>query len=880
MPGTTPRRPPSILQGFYGFNQAVTFSTPNLQLNGISVCFRVGSSTCQNPLSVTANATAVLVTIVVENTENFPGFESFPFSVQTVTQGQNAKSNITQTISFQTPPSGYGVTTFSTVTIPAGQSSSSPVPVTVSSLGTDKGNAQLTSSSGVSLASTSVYAAPGTPGSTTATFSASICGSASSCTATIGTSGQSFQVTVVVQGSGSGSGSSGGILSGTGFGRGSCATGLYVYNDNTSISYDLNPQDSLGHALSTAGFNTNASCNVNGSDITGTITGVNASNITVAFQADVSAQPGNYGVSCPNSNSPNYPVAGGLTVYSTSGSPQITSVCSQGVTSQNCTEAVLTGGSTSSITVNGQNLVAACLQNAPVPAVLVYLNTPGDSPGFTTTATPYGSTRVDVSVSVPASAASAEYKVSLAPYGSGAGSAHFQGPPGGSQDSGKIRVQGLSTTITSIVPSADAQGAVGLTTIQGTNFGPAPQVTIEGVTINSVNVDYATGNLIVAYTVPTGTSVGSHVVTVINNLGVPAITTFSVILTQMKLDIVSAAINRNNHYSEDTTIRITAVRSDNGATVPNWAGTVGIVEDTSIPGYVTIYTQHADLGANLPPSVTIAGGSGGSFTFTAQSLADPTIIIAPPSATRPLPALIKPVGYSIFGGLANIQVPQWITSGQIIDPHAMLDPTTGIPTVYDWVQARTADIFNNVVPDSDLQTVLDEVSGYNIEYISDAYGETMQHHGGPGDVTINPYDIDMRLDRAIAPTDCAFTASKLFTETLIHEARHAYQGFVAISAYDQDMDYLLNTPLVVESSLSPTSSGSMIDVLIDSTETRTVCIYTGGGSPTGLQGRAYLGDVTADDPDRVYWAQEYDAETFATRHETTNYHSPKKEVPR
>jgi hypothetical protein len=89
----------------------------------------------------------------------------------------------------------------------------------------------------------------------------------------------------------------------------------------------------------------------------------------------------------------------------------------------------------------------------------------------------------------------------------------------------------------------------------------------------------------------------------------------TVIPVAMKLEIEGdTVISDDGNFSEDTTVRVTAVNADTGETLTSFTGDVLIAEQSEIP----IYSQN---GGTLPSSVPITAG--GTTTFVAKSLAGP-----------------------------------------------------------------------------------------------------------------------------------------------------------------------------------------------------------------------------------------------------------------
>ena len=197
--------------------------------------------------------------------------------------------------------------------------------------------------------------------------------------------------------------------------------------------------------------------------------------------------------------------------------------------------------------------------------------------------------------------------------------------------------------------------------------------------------------------------------------------------TSMKLEQVGpTVISTGGLYSEDTTIRVTAVRTDNGQTLTGFTGTVNIGEDgTAIYGTI--------------PQVNIT--SGGTTTFEVKSLAGPKS-----ASAKPDDAMMKTTNYPIYSG--NLSIPQWITSGVRIDPKS-----TG--SVFDWVQARTKDIYTN--GSADVKTVIDAISSYTIGPAAPPSLATTQGSA----VTMDPYQPGARAD-SVTLTNCGMSVMKFF----------------------------------------------------------------------------------------------------------------------
>ena len=310
--------------------------------------------------------------------------------------------------------------------------------------------------------------------------------------------------------------------------------------------------------------------------------------------------------------------------------------------------------------------------------------------------------------------------------------------------------------------------------------------------------------------------------------------------TLIKLEKVGeTVISQDGQYSEDTTIRVTAVNSA-GQTVTAFTGTVGIFELGS-----DIYSQNV---GDLPPSVVITNG--GSATFVAKSFARPYN-----GAAGPVDAMITSSNFAVYGG-ESLAIPQWIISGRKIDSRAG-------DNVYDWLQYRVKDIFAKYATDSDVSTVLNAIRSFNMGYLPNEYARTFWERSATSPITINPFYEILRLDSLAYAGACGLPASpKSLTDTVLHEGRHAYQAFLTIIPNnDKDQDFLPAASL----SIPPT------DIMRDTTDLRTVCDAS-ANPDNQLSQRRYKGDVSypasydsAEGPDFASYAWEYDAWSFASR---------------
>ncbi len=103
---------------------------------------------------------------------------------------------------------------------------------------------------------------------------------------------------------------------------------------------------------------------------------------------------------------------------------------------------------------------------------------------------------------------------------------------------------------------------------------------------------------------------------VVTTAGGTATYALQIAAVNMQLTQVGAiVISSDGKYSEIATIKLAAVRSDNGAAITDFTGTVDIEEDGT-----NIYTQNQTT-SGLPAQVTIS--SNGTINFTTASLAGP-----------------------------------------------------------------------------------------------------------------------------------------------------------------------------------------------------------------------------------------------------------------
>lgn len=232
----------------------------------------------------------------------------------------------------------------------------------------------------------------------------------------------------------------------------------------------------------------------------------------------------------------------------------------------------------------------------------------------------------------------------------------------------------------------------------------------------------------------------------------------------VNLEAVDFEIEPGNNYSENWTVRATVVHATSGERLTNFKGRVEIAEDGT-----GIYIQNVQYGASLPQYLDFTPSDMGVKDFVAKSLAGPKIEMTTP----PEVAKIHAVNYPTFGG--SLMLEQWVTYGQI-DPKA-----TGV--VYDWMERKMVDIRESAT--GDVATVLAFMDTYKVFKNPNAMGQTTPARQGPREIRLNPHKNCMRIDNYQVPYRdplCTHRTERLHFQlkrTLLHEARHAYQGHVA-----------------------------------------------------------------------------------------------------
>jgi hypothetical protein len=509
------------------------------------------------------------------------------------------------------------------------------------------------------------------------------------------------------------------------------------------------------------------------------------------------------------------------------------------------TPALYPGGN-DYVTIYGSNLGSA----GTVKVCLSGTNSCGDVTATTTQpAATYGfwqSGQINALLSASQTAAPGSYDIYITVGLDGAGRS-FQAAPGNqsaAQGKSAITVASPNSPVISgvslqpfvagqtyqdiVVTGSNFGSACPSASISGTGAGSGPQFLVYAANCTSTSV---TGTV----TIGDPHAPGPNATLTFTWPGLtPATYSVTIVPVQMQLTQVGATvISTDGKYTEDTTIRITAVRADTGAALTGFTGVVNVAEDQT-----AMYSQN---GGFLSPPIGI--DTGGTATFLAKSSAS-----SPDGVRKPLDASITTTNYPIYQ--SKLAVPQWIISGTKIDTHA-------VGQVYDWVQAKTNDIFNSHTGD-DVAAVLGAVVGYALTNNPAEGGDAPISHSAQTQININPYSAASRWGSALSSFSCGTSVANYFTNTLLHEARHAYQyAQASLTGNDLDLDYLPNTRYPI----APT------DTMFDSTGTRTVC---SDDLSSTIPDQTYKGDKGNNSADAfgvVLRALQYDALVFAQNHD-------------
>ncbi len=300
-------------------------------------------------------------------------------------------------------------------------------------------------------------------------------------------------------------------------------------------------------------------------------------------------------------------------------------------------------------------------------------------------------------------------------------------------------------------------------------------------------------------------------------------------------------ISDDGMYTEDTTIRVTAVRADTGVPYPSFQGTVEIQEE----GSTTYYEEN---GGDLPASVQIQ--SEGTSTFVAKSQAG----LSENGQIPTEPALISSSNYPIFG--SSLEVSQWVDLHQV-------DPRSTGP-VFDWLEARMRDIFDEMGGNGQVGEALATVTSYEISPLPGrAVGSVAFNRSSSHVMKIDTSKrFEIRVPGEVFGSACFGAQREALTLVVIHEARHGYQDFLSTIDLespdefpgrpnnDDDQDWLFDA---VPSGACPCT------ILLDTEDIRQGCDQT-NNIPIGVM---FMGDGEPDAGREPGYAWEMDAIQFS-----------------
>ncbi len=336
------------------------------------------------------------------------------------------------------------------------------------------------------------------------------------------------------------------------------------------------------------------------------------------------------------------------------------------------------------------------------------------------------------------------------------------------------------------------------------------------------------------------------------------IATFKVSVFEVAMNleqIGDTVISEDGKYSEDTTVQITAVVKDTvGSAI---AGEVVTEFDEAVfireSGAGNIYAQNnGDLPGQIPGEKEGEKWKNGVATFVAKSLAGPKVIGL--NGAKPDDATIKALNFESN----EVEIKQWVLTSDI---EGFAGSGKAFGSAFAWVDARVRDIYTTA--GDDLKTVLNTVQNYRADRIVRnnegiaVSGLVVKVHKSESPMEFNPFILAHRInsDRS---SICGYNRNFGFTNTFIHEARHAYQNAVALPLEnDRDRDFLVQSIDIAPK-----------DTFIDTGLNRKVCDTTRPGEEDLKI--TYKGDVsnpgtfdTFNGPDWAIWALEEDAYRFA-----------------
>ncbi|MCH9650155.1 MAG: carboxypeptidase regulatory-like domain-containing protein [Deltaproteobacteria bacterium] len=302
-------------------------------------------------------------------------------------------------------------------------------------------------------------------------------------------------------------------------------------------------------------------------------------------------------------------------------------------------------------------------------------------------------------------------------------------------------------------------------------------------------------------------------------------------------------ISDDGLYTEDTVLRVTAVRSGTGTPIHDFQGTVEIDEQSDD----RIYHRNA---GEFPSSVEISFS--GTATFEVKSQIEFI------DGEKPPEGVFVVLNYEMFRA-EPLYVEQWVDNEQV-DPRSR----GAFP---DWFEARMLDIFEEYGKSRPTSDVLATITGYRQEAFegeSNAIAGVDPDHSGQLEMQIDLFNsVFIRVPGEMLPSACAPSLNEALVVTVLHESRHGYQDLLSILNLespddlpespnnDDDQDWLVDT---VPAEVCP------CDVLLDTMDVRETCNQAANETIDWM----YQGDAVFDETFN-FLALEMDAIKFATQ---------------
>jgi hypothetical protein len=200
---------------------------------------------------------------------------------------------------------------------------------------------------------------------------------------------------------------------------------------------------------------------------------------------------------------------------------------------------------------------------------------------------------------------------------------------------GAVELIPPAPTLTAITPTAGVQGATVAVTLTGTNFTAGSLITISGTGISQFGAQYSATSITTNFVIAGNATLGARNVTVTTAGGVTAPVTFTIVAkppaptltsivpsTGTRGSTVAVTLNGANFSAAGLAVNVTGT----GVTVTN----VTYVSATQVTASFVIAPNASTSNRNV--TVTTAGGTSGSRTFTVSNPPRPTFTGMTPAA--------------------------------------------------------------------------------------------------------------------------------------------------------------------------------------------------------------------------------------------------------